>query len=352
MDINHKELLLSRITTGVLRCRFDDLVLVLSNPDRMTKYIANELYFQVYDDCLYQNMYFQDEIIDVLLENGLWHEKKEERLSGLKKDIDEIKCKLYEMPTELRNERNQHIARTQLKRAKEEVEQLESLKHCYDHITVEGVASIAKQRFIIGCSIKTEDGQPYLKKEEFSDGIIDKVMDKYLNSRIYESEYREIARTDPWLRTWSACHNPAEIFGIHVIDMNDEQKSLVAWSMLYDNVQEHPERPDESVLEDDDRLDGWIIFQKRKRELENYKDKVAEKWQSNAKIADAHEVFMVPESQKEVEMIDKLNDPVAKMMKDRRLSLLKKKGQVHELEMPDTKIRLLNAVKERYGKNG
>jgi predicted rRNA methylase YqxC with S4 and FtsJ domains len=51
----------------------------------------------------------------------------------------------------------------------------------------------------------------------------------------------------------------------------------------------------------------------------------------------------------EISKIDDLNEGISRIMKSKRMAALKEKGQLHELEMPDTKIRLLNAIKERYG---
>lgn len=287
-------------------------------------------------------MYFIDDILDILLINEIWDEKKEERLNGLQKDIDEIKLKLFQYKF---SDKDNQIVRLQLSKAKVEVEQLEGIRHSLDHLTVEGVAGLAKQRFLIGSCINPNWDE--INFWESNDNLIDKVMESYVDSRIIETEFREIARTDPWIRTWSACKNPRDIFGVHTIDLNDEQRNLVAWSILYDNVLDHPERPSEDVIEDDDRLDGWILHQRRKREIDQFKQKIAEKTQ-NSKIANAGEIYITPESDKEISLIEELNDPVAKMMKTKRLALLKKKGEVHELDMPDTKQRLMNAIREKF----
>ena len=39
---------------------------------------------------------------------------------------------------------------------------------------------------------------------------------------------------------------------------------IVIWSKMYDNVQESIDAPIQSVMEDDDALDGWFIVQNRK----------------------------------------------------------------------------------------
>ncbi|WP_124118456.1 hypothetical protein [Paenibacillus xylanexedens] len=36
------------------------------------------------------------------------------------------------------------------------------------------------------------------------------------------------------------------------------QVALVFWSTFYDNIFEHPERPDNKTIENDDLLDRWV----------------------------------------------------------------------------------------------
>ena len=348
MDMAHKDLLIARISCGFLRCNINNNFYILTTPSNQTKYIANELYKKIYEDCLFSDMYFQEDMFDILIQEGIWDENKETRLDGLKKDVDEIKLKLFQVTL---NERDNYIVRTQLSKAKTEIEDLEYQRHCYDHVTAEGVALMARQRFLIGCSLKYEDGKNYWENSDNwdnPDGLIDKIMELSTQNRIIESEYREIARTDPWTRTWSTCKNPKDIFGVNIIDLNDEQKTLLAWSILYDNVMEHPERPSEDVIEDDDRLDGWMIYHRKQRDKDNFKRKIAQKT-SNPNIANAQEVYVMPDTYDEISKIDDLNEGISRIMKSKRMAALKEKGQLHELEMPDTKIRLLNAIKERYG---
>ena len=62
------------------------------------------------------------------------------------------------------------------------------------------------------------------------------------------------------------------------------------YSKLYDGAYEHPECPEDSVIQDDDMFDGWMIFQRRKRE----KSKTAKQVDSviGAKQREAEELFI------------------------------------------------------------
>lgn len=49
-------------------------------------------------------------------------------------------------------------------------------------------------------------------------------------------------------------------------DWNINQVALCFWSNFYDNVYEHPERPPQKVIENDDLIDKWAKDQSKKME--------------------------------------------------------------------------------------
>jgi hypothetical protein len=85
-------------------------------------------------------------------------------------------------------------------------------------------------------------------------------------------------------------------------------------------------------------LDGWMIIQRRKREAEV--DKQALGNNTNQKIANSDEVFYMAETIEDARKIEKMNDGVGTMLKKQRMSFLKEKGEVAEIMMPDTWLRL------------
>jgi hypothetical protein len=209
---------------------------------------------------------------------------------------------------------------------------------------------MARQRFLIGCSLKYEDGKNYWENSDNwdnPDGLIDKIMELSTQNRIIESEYREIARTDPWTRTWSTCKNPKDIFGVNIIDLNDEQKTLLAWSILYDNVMEHPERPSEDVIEDDDAFDGWLIDKDKERKKRVTEKRVEDMIPENMK--NATEIFIPVNTAEDARKIEDLNDENAKSIKRRREKAIASKGEVHEANLPDVNSDLrMEIVKKAH----
>lgn len=48
------------------------------------------------------------------------------------------------------------------------------------------------------------------------------------------------------------------LFDGPTIDWNINQVALVFWSSFYDNIFEHPDRPDTKTIDNDDLLDRWV----------------------------------------------------------------------------------------------
>jgi len=149
---------------------------------------------------------------------------------------------------------------------------------------------------------------------------------------------------------WGARKCERGLFGIAAVDMTDEQRNLVSWSGLYENIQQHPNCPSDEVLEDDDLLDGWMIEQRKERER-SHNQKQADGI-TNEKIRNADEVFLMADTDDDARKIDELNDERAKHIKRQRFKVLKEKGTVNELDMPDTRQELIRQVNVRLASLG
>jgi hypothetical protein len=148
-----------------------------------------------------------------------------------------------------------------------------------------------------------------------------------------------MARTEPWRSTWSCKKCEREVFGVPTVDLTEDQKSLVIWSTMYDNIYEHPSCPQQEIVDDDDLIDGWMIVQRKERQKNQTKLQV-EDLISNVKIKNSGEVFVIGQSKSDRERIDSLNDDNAKNIKRQRLKMIQEKGFLNEVDMPDTKLDL------------
>ena len=142
-----------------------------------------------------------------------------------------------------------------------------SKKHTLDHISCEGVASFARSIWIISKTVYNVDKTPY----EWSRHSISSLMDYYNSNQISSTQFRSVARTEPWRSMWTIGKKQGNAFGKSASELTKDQISLSSYSCMYDNVYENSDAPDEKVIEDDDCLDGWFIHQRREYDKQKKK---------------------------------------------------------------------------------
>jgi pyruvate/2-oxoglutarate dehydrogenase complex dihydrolipoamide dehydrogenase (E3) component len=132
-----------------------------------------------------------------------------------------------------------------------------------------------------------------------------------------------------------------DLFGKPTINWTDEQKTLVVISKMYDSAYEHPECPPESVIQDDDMFDGWMIIQRREHEKNKDKNR-NEKILKDKKLGNAKEVFLVANSKEEAQNIYSLNNANSRnTIKERQNIILHTGSEVSETDLPDVKRELV-----------
>lgn len=108
---------------------------------------------------------------------------------------------------------------------------------------------------------------------------------------------------------------------------------------MYDSISESPDAPSDEIILDDDMLDGWLIIQRKERELRT-KQKAAEDIIANEKIANSDEVYIVAKSEEDIDKINELNDPQAKAIKTARKQALLSEERTKQEHLPDVAMDL------------
>lgn len=71
-----------------------------------------------------------------------------------------------------------------------------------------------------------------------------------------------------WRARWNASTKTGSpLFDGPTTDWNINQVALVYWSSFYDNIYEHPERPEAKIINNDDLLDKWV--ESKSKEMED-----------------------------------------------------------------------------------
>lgn len=360
MNQERRELLVNRILSGHIRCvnyqATNKDVYKIYSPNPSIKYEASEIYNEALNRSSYYEVMDDDKLESYLVRNKLWTPTQQDRLDSLPKEIEDVKVNLFNA---INNAEQRVKLRQELDNKKQALEELFLERHAFDYLTCSGFAAYVKSKFILSSTVYKNGGLFYFE----SDGIFDTLLGMIAKERISESEYRELSRNEPWRSYWNLGKSQ-QLFGFPVCEYTDEQKMLCVWSRMYDNIYESSECPHDSVIEDDDMLDGWMISQRRKREKDQIQKEGNELVGNNSKIQNAREVYVVCRNEKDIwgndltndtrapeekaKRVDSLNDSYGQMIKKVRLDILKEKGEVKETDMPDVRLELMTEMNKMF----
>jgi hypothetical protein len=351
MHYYERELTIYRLQCKYLRYKLrEDKYLLIHYPSIELKYIAQEKYIETYNKAKNLNILDDDDLFEIMIQNKLWSLREEKDLTeNLPKEIENLKYSIY------KSHMNKEVVlslKEQLKNIETKILYLHNKRHCMDYVTCHGIATYYRLNFLVENSTKFTNGKLYKWKDIDLSSIV-----TYWNSNILgDDTLRELAKTEPWQSIWySAKRNNSCVFDG---ELSDDQRRLVSWSHLYDNVRESSECPHESVIEDDDMMDGWLISQRRNREKNQTESSIGKNL--NSKIAGSQDIFIVandPTMGLSIEQIEKLNSPQSAMIKKQRVQTTQKLGEASPGQFLDVQLDLQQKQNEAYmnkmrGRNG
>lgn len=294
---------------------------------------ANYIYKDAFEKSYTDELMTEYEMKEWMDHNGLWTIEHENKTEIFKKDLEKFKIEIYQ-------QRHEGKTREQIRKYIRSCEKLLSNhlreKSMYFENTREGYALSEKVSWIIKNTTYHND-----VLYDFKDISLNYVTQEWQNSILSETIIRELAREEPWKSLWSIRDNGS--IKLYDLQPNEEltqnQKHLILWSQIYDNIQESMECPHENVIKDDDMLDGWFILQSKKRQADKLEQELEHEIK-NEKIKNSKEVFVVTRDKDNQRRINSMNDPVAQAIKKQREELIKQKGEVREQDLPDQKLEL------------
>ena len=291
---------------------------------------AEGLHSETLWECSFQGVLTNEEMLQVLLDNKLWTMEEEAELNSTPQRLDAVKVDLYSRHVAFQSRRVDQC-RKMLARMRKRQRELTRRRHQYDMFTQEGLAQTARMQYLVERSTRDQHNEPVDLSNTL--WLLDRLLEEYTRNRPDEHDLRGLSRNPKWRMIWSSGRQEGRVFGVPSTSLTDEQQTLIAWSKLYDNVNEHMEPPPQEVIDDDDMLDGWIILEQKKREKEQ-----RERAQGSGKgKPGAQEMYIVAETPEDAKRIEQMNDASAAFMKRQRMAVLKKGGVVGEQHMPDSK---------------
>lgn len=328
MEQHIRELYCSRIIAGYIRYNKE---LRVYWPNKDVLYEANEIYMEVYNESRDKGLLTNKELYAHMLANSLLESDLDSEVKALNLQLDSLKIEAFNIvskgnsPTGIKSKIEQNKARTS---------KLLVHKHRYDHLSCEGVATFAKWTFILDNSLYLRNGQRYAA----DDITVTDLLEFWNISRLTDEHFRELARTDPWTSYWQS--KATAFFALPDSELNDEQRRMVMWSKMYDNIRESPDAPSDTVFQDDDALDGWLLIQRKKRERDKKSKQVEDGIKSN-KIKNSQDVMVKAWTPEQAGEINSLNDADGNMYRGMRLSQVNKKGSVEAKQLNDAHVRRL-----------
>tara|TARA_R100001163_G_C5012684_1_gene158067 strand:- start:47 stop:967 length:921 start_codon:yes stop_codon:yes gene_type:complete len=304
------------------------------------------VYDKAYEEAVIDGFKTHDQIMEWLIEKGVWSGKQEGDIKLFTKDIEKFKVEMYNNRHE---KKKYNKIRLYLRKAESESQKLILKKTSYYENSCEGLAQTEKVSWIVrNCSYK--DGKPY----EFNDtGLsLERAMVGWQAASNPERSLRNLATNEPWSSLWNSSKK-CDVKLFYNDELTMTQKQLLMWSQTYDSVYESPDCPPNFVIEDEDLLDGWFILQHRKIKADKEKEDIDKKLGKNA---DKQEVFIMGKNNKEqIETIEEYNDTEATIRRKSRSNALSKvdKGvAIEHINMPDVQQDLkLEATKKAMERN-
>lgn len=329
------EFLLYRIFSGKLFFYYKNDKYELVSPSIQMRYEAQLLYNNTINDEKYNDWLREDNLERILISLGLWTMDTSTIIKSLEKRIDDTKVALYndralkdKTKSNRKNLDNYHKQLGSILNKKTEI---------FSH-TLEGYASSLKNEYII-CRTLYKDGERVFsddtKNNQNSYTLFNNIVNEVNDHVIDTISFKKLARNNIWRMYWNC--NKNNIFPGSVSEWTFDQRTLVSISKMYDNVFEHPESPEDSVIEDDDMLDGWMILQRRKIESQKKQNKIDN---LNPKLQKAQEVFLMANNTEEAQEVLSMNTSESLIKMKQRQAHIDATGASSQLQLPDVQMDL------------
>lgn len=298
--------ILYRILLGYYYISIQDKQYKILYPSMDIKYQAEILFDKIIEDNKFDKRLLTEREIEVYLKvNSIWKPENQTILEESKKLLDETKVNLY---LNYSNETNKTTLKKQIKDVSLKINKLLIDKNSMNYLGIKDHALSIKNEFIIMNTIydsnnklvfnnPEKDSHEHQKLQIFIREIVDRSLDINI--------LRELVKSEIW-KSYASCFNLQK----DSYEINDDYRYLVGLHRMYENVRQHPECPSEEVIEDDDALDGWFLYQNKKAEKEKKKNSIMSKVRGN--IKNAGEVFLITDDLKETKDIYDLNDTTSR----------------------------------------
>lgn len=313
---------LNRILSRYLRIKISGQIFLLEqNPSWDLLQEADDLYLEIVDRGRFSGVPPISDAPTLCIREGLLDSDWKKQVDKMSAALDNTLVSLYqnrEDPKQVRANRSRIAGMRQA------LNDVTSIIFKMESLTIEGAAEDARQEFILTNTVFDSNFKPAKNKVSYD------VLRMHYSKRIPKTEdIREAARSPEWRIAWSA--KKQDVFP--AMPLNSIQMKLANFTQFYDNVQKSEDPPPQSVIDDDDMLDGWVIWSSKSED---------EKQKLSPKVARHSEQFIMVNNQEEANEIFNQNSPQAKAKMKTRQSQLERRGAVQHADFLDVRVDAAN----------
>jgi hypothetical protein len=325
-----------RIISGKLLFNHNNKTYTLVPPKPVTKYRANLLYVSILNDEKYNEWIRAENLDRYMMFLEVWNNEMSSFIERSEKQIEDLKVSLFNNRL---NNKMTGRTRNQLSNLRKRLSDLQLIRQTYYAQTLEGYAESIKYEYIITNTLFHNKKKVFGKFGSLQTSYHDftSIVSEINNCVLQTSDYRRIARSDLWRSFWTIDKN--NIFPGPVALWTEEQRTLAGYSSMYDSIYEHPEKPNDSVINDDDMLDGWMISQRRAVEKSKLQESMLK---TNSKLGKAQEVFIFTDNEQGIKEVMSMNSDEANLAIAQRSNILNKGHSIDHGRLPDVQKDLLN----------
>jgi hypothetical protein len=329
MEQYEKELHINRIRSGYTI--IGDIRILPPTP--RVEYEASIINREIMLD---ESLMGETEMLQYLIEEGMWTTKDQEEIGITEKHIEYWKGELF---TNFFYEGKRETMRGYLRAAEQHLFSLLNKRSVIESYCKMGIANYSKNIYIFMNSAFYEDGT----KVDWSIHDVTAVMNKYYNATLQPKQLRELAKSPIWSSLWSIYSKSGKQM-FENIHLTAEQQQLIQWTSVYENVYSSQDCPSDEVINDDDAIDGWFIAQGKKRKQYQNEAMIRE---SNSNFGKHAENYIMAENKEQAEKIMSMNSPQAMAVMKSRLKQVEKMGTIKEQDLMDIKQSIMMAHNRR-----
>jgi hypothetical protein len=330
-DIEHY---VNRILSGKLLFSYKNRLYTLLYPNITLRYKASLLYESIINDEKYNEWITVNNLEKYMEYLGVWNREMAEFMNHSPKQLESLKVSLYQnrLNSALTKKNRQQISYLRTK-----MNSVSQTKQYFYNQTVEGFAESIKHEFIIVNTLYYKKNKVFnkFKSNNNSSNDFNNLVTEINNYTLDTSIYRSIARSDFWRSFWNI--NKNNIIDKPICEWTDEQRTLASYTSMYDGVYEHHDKPNDSVIEDDDMLDGWLIHQRKEYEKSKQENSLLN---NNNKLAKAQEVFIFTDTQEGIKEITEMNSQEALLDIAQRRHSIEKNGEINQSSLIDVQKQI------------